>query len=90
VIFTPNLAGGIYEVYMWWPADPQNASNTLVEIHYASGVTTVGVNQRNNGGQWNPLGALQFNAGTGGFVVIQTTGTDGYVIADAVRFVKVG
>ncbi|MBI5960205.1 MAG: DUF11 domain-containing protein [Chloroflexi bacterium] len=90
VTFTPNLVGGTYEVYMWWPADSQNASNMIAEIHYASGVTTVGVNQRINGGQWNPLGALQFNPGTGGFVVIQTGGTDGYVIADAVRFVKVG
>jgi hypothetical protein len=90
VTFTPDLVGGIYEVYVWWPADPSNASNTPVEIHYSGGTTALSLNQRQNGGQWNYLGALIFNPGTGGYVTIQTTGADGYVIADAVRFVKVG
>jgi uncharacterized repeat protein (TIGR01451 family) len=90
VTFTPNLVGGTYRVYMWWPADAQNASNVVVEIHFDGGTTTPGANQQINGGQWNDLGALNFAAGTGGYVVITTTGTSGYVIADAVMFVREG
>jgi hypothetical protein len=35
------------------------------------------------------LGTFEFAVGTSGFVRIRTDGTDGHVIADAVRFEKV-
>src|SRR5690606_27317236 len=49
----------------------------------------VSVNQQVNGGAWNLLGSFSFDAGTAGNVRIRTTGTNGVVIADAVRFVPV-
>ncbi len=46
------------------------------------------VNQRASGSQWNLLGTFQFDAGTAGNVVVRTDGTNGFVIADAVRLVR--
>ena len=46
-------------------------------------------NEQTQGGVWVLLGTFTFDASTGGNVTIRTTGTNGYVIADAVRFVKV-
>jgi uncharacterized repeat protein (TIGR01451 family) len=89
VVFTPNLAGGTYEVYLWWPQDASHAANVPVDINHRSGTATVTVNQQANGGQWNLLGTYSFNPGTGGSVVIRTNGTTGLVIADAVRFVQI-
>jgi hypothetical protein len=39
-----------------------------------------------NGGQWVLLGTYTFAAGSSGYVQLGTAGTDGYVIADAVKF----
>ena len=47
---------------------------------------TVTVNQQSGGGAWNSVGSFAFSAGTAGSVTIRTSGTSGYVIADAVKF----
>jgi hypothetical protein len=47
---------------------------------------TVTVNQQANGSAWNSVGTHYFAAGAEGFVKIRTTGTSGYVVADAVKF----
>jgi len=49
----------------------------------------VTINQRLNGGTWNKLGTWTFDAGSNGYARIRTTGTDGHVIADAVKWVLV-
>jgi hypothetical protein len=91
--FRPNLpVGGTYAVYMWWP--PQLpaypwASNAPVDIVSGTGTNTVLVDQKQGGNAWFLLGTNTFAAGTGGWVRVRTTGTDGYVIADAVRLVLV-
>lgn len=90
VRFTPNLpAAGEYQVFARWVADTSRASNVPIDITFADGVDHVSVDQRSNGAQWVSLGIYNFDAGTGGYVQINTTGTSGYVIADAVRFVDV-
>ncbi len=89
VTFTPTLAGGTYQVYLWWTEHTNRATNVPVDVQHASGTATVTVNQQSGGGTWNLLGTWSFNAGGGGSVVIRTGGTNGYVIADAVRFVQV-
>ena len=87
VKFTPTIVTETtYSVYMWWTDDPNRASNVPVDIVHKSGTATVSVNQRINGGQWNLLGTYTFETGTSGHVLVRTTGTDGYVIADAVKF----
>lgn len=88
--FTPDLpSSGTYEVFAWWEASGDRATIVPIDIVSASGTTPTSVNQRLNGSQWWSLGTYTFNAGTAGSVLIRTTGTtNGYVMADAVRFVR--
>ncbi|MBL9134820.1 MAG: S8 family serine peptidase [Verrucomicrobiales bacterium] len=84
--FIPTVATtGAYEAFIWYTAGANRASNLPVDIIHAGGTTTRVVNQRINGSQWVSLGVYTFNVGTAGRVRIRTTGTDGYVIADAIR-----
>jgi hypothetical protein len=71
---------------MWSSSSGSRASSVLFAIDYAGSSDTVYRDQRINGGQWVLLGTYPFNAGTAGKVTISTTGTDNYVIADAIRF----
>jgi hypothetical protein len=87
--FIPKLpAAGVYEVYLIWSANPNRATKVPVEMVHADGVLKVTVNQRAKGG-WHKLATLRFNAGSDGRVTIRNDGADGYVIADAVRWVAV-
>lgn len=91
VTFTPNLpAEGSYEVAIWYPAAGNRATAVPVDIVSAAGTTTVLVNQRINGSMWVALATNTFAAGSTGSVRIRTDGTtDGFVVADAVRFMPV-
>lgn len=85
--YTPTITtSGNYEVFARWTTGSNRASNTPIDITYSGGTDLVQVNQRFNGGQWVSLGTYHFNAGTSGNVLISTTGTNGYVIADGIRF----
>lgn len=87
--FNGNLAfEGYYQVLMRWTSGDNRAGNVPVDITTAIGTRTVVVDQRKNGGVWMNLGTYFMPAG-GGSVTLRTTNTKGYVIADAVRFVKV-
>lgn len=91
--FTPTLVSGVYEIYARWNSDPTRATNVPFTINHRNGTSPVTVNQQVASGTWARLGGTatyEFNAGTAGNVVIATTGTSGYVIGDAVRWVKVG
>jgi len=88
VQFTPNLpAAGAYQVYAWWTAYTNRATNAPFSIVNAKGTASVTENQQINGGQWISLGIYSFNAGTGGSVTVSDTGANGNVIANAVEFV---
>lgn len=90
--WTPRIAtSGYYQVYLRWTAGTNRASMARVHVNYATGQKIIYVDQRYNGGTWHSLGRYYFNAGyaTGaGSVTLWATGADGYVIADAVMFVK--
>jgi hypothetical protein len=89
VRYTPNIpATGSYQVYGRWLSASDRASNVPFIITHASGTVTVPKDQRSNSATWVLLGTYTFNAGTGGNVLISNTGTSGYVIADAVRFLQ--
>ncbi|WP_410810089.1 FAD-dependent oxidoreductase [Micromonospora sp. 067-2] len=87
--FRPTLpASGSWTVQLRWTAEENRATNVPVDIVYSGGVTTRTVDQRQSGGQWVALGTYPFAAGSDGSVLIRTDGTDGHVVADAVRFLR--
>ncbi|HEV7708932.1 MAG TPA: FAD-dependent oxidoreductase [Asanoa sp.] len=87
--FRPTLpSAGTYAVYLRWTADPNRASNVPIDIVHGGGLTTRTVDQRGTGGQWVSLGSYAFAAGTDGSLLIRTENTNGYVIADAARWVR--
>ena len=83
-------SGGYSEVFMWWTVASSRSTSSPVRIVYDGGNTTVNVNQRANGGQWNSLGIYPFAAGVNYAVTITAAnGSTVSTCADAVRFVKV-
>lgn len=89
-LFTPAIGTtGKYAVYVRWISGADRASNVPYDVTHAGGITTVTKDQRTGGGIWQMLGNFDFSAGTSGSVRIRTSGTGGYVIADAARFVRV-
>ncbi len=88
--YSANLpATGNYEVYVWYAANSGYNDKTPYVVVTTSGNVTVNVNQRLNGGQWRSIGTHRLAGGNGAKVGVSrwTNGT-GYVIADAVRFVR--
>jgi hypothetical protein len=84
--WTPNLvAGASYNVYAWWRATANRATDSPYTIYYDGGSETVDVNQETSGDQWNLLGIYPFAAGQSGYVVLSDD-ADEYVIADSVKF----
>lgn len=87
----PTLASsGQYEVYLRWTSHTNRATNVPIDISHSTGTTTRTVDQRTLGGQWVSQGTYSFSAGTAGSLLIRTTGTNGYVIADAAKWRYIG
>ena len=93
--FTPNVVeAGSYRVYLWWHGDYwDRAESVPVTINHKNGSDQVTVNQKVDDGRfWSyELGTYEFEAGTGGSIVITNTGTgstpawENWVIADAIK-----
>ncbi|MFT3879152.1 MAG: FAD-dependent oxidoreductase [Gemmatales bacterium] len=88
--FTPKLdQAGKYEVVFHYVPASNRATNTVVVIQSADGTKTVKVNQKQDKLGGVSLGTFQFEAGTKGWVEVRNENSDGYVVADAVRWVLV-
>jgi len=88
--YTPSITqNAVYEVYVRYTAHSSRASNVPITVFHAGGSYLHTVDQRTGGGQWNLLGSCALEPGIS-HVEIGTGGTDGYVIADAFRFVCSG
>jgi hypothetical protein len=88
--WTPDLkTAGTYDVYEWHGDDPNSdhATKAPFTVKSDEGTKTIMVNLQTNSGKWNLLGTFNFAAGNGGNVSLTSKGTDGNVIADAVKFV---
>jgi hypothetical protein len=84
--WTPDIVDeGYYNIYAWWKASSNRATDAKYTIYYDGGSETVQVNQEINGSQWNYLGTFPFAAGTSGYVVLSDN-ADQYVIADAIKW----
>lgn len=75
-----------YEVFAWWTAAPDRASNAPYTVHHAQGTETIRVDQRAGGGSWVSLGVFPFAPGL--YRVDLSDDADGFIIADAVRTVR--
>ncbi len=81
-------ASGSYKVQVRYTSGSNRASAAPYIVYHTGGSTTVGVNQRQNGGQWITLGTFNFSAGNATRVRLSCwTSSGSYVIADAVRLV---
>jgi hypothetical protein len=84
VTYTPALATKPYEILLHSVGAANRATNVPVDIYTAGGtIITVIVNEQVSG--WISLGV--FNLDGLSKVVIRTTGTNGYVTADAMEFI---
>jgi uncharacterized delta-60 repeat protein len=76
-----------YRVYARWVAGANRAMNAPYTINYDGGSAEVSVNQQGHGDQWNYLGTYPFAEGVSGSVEL-SDGADGFVIADAIKWVR--
>jgi hypothetical protein len=96
VSWTPTIPStDTYNVYAWWDdntGDAKRSSSVTYTIHYNDGTDSVQVaaDQTTNGGEWNLLDTLDFNAGTACYVEMDNDAPQGtdplntWVIADAI------
>ncbi len=89
VRYRPTLPEtGYYRLQAIWNGPNERATNALVEIVHADGVSTCAVDMTQNVGLWRTVALHRFAAGTGGWARLLTVGSTGrYVIADAFRWV---
>ncbi len=96
VDYRPKLDAAEYEVYGWWVSSFNRAPNTPYTVTHAGGQTTVRVNQQQNNASWVSLGKFTFtgtdsdNVRISNDAAASSAGSQTYVVADAVRFVKRG
>ncbi len=89
--FTPVVAtAGQYDVRIIHTSHPNRASNATVEVMHSDGNFVTTIDQRIGGSVFQSLGLFNFNTGTNGRVIVRGLGSDGFVVADAVEFVRVG
>ncbi len=99
-VYTPGItSAGDYQVYLWWPEDTDGnsdgigdnfASNVLVDVVHTGGTSTVAMDQRLGGGEWNLVGVYDLDASVGsGEVTVRNENANGIAVADAVRWLKI-
>jgi hypothetical protein len=84
VKYMPNVTGSFF-IDVRWTDGANRASNVPITVHSTTGTTTFTINQQVNGGVWNRLATTPFVLDPQSYIIIETTGTNGFVIADAVR-----
>jgi murein DD-endopeptidase MepM/ murein hydrolase activator NlpD len=96
VRWRPTIAiAARYKVEVSIPSYHSNASKTQqarYRVHHASGDTWVTVNQEAHAGTWYNLGTFRFNAGTDGYVYLESYTPENplrLLAADAARFALV-
>lgn len=82
---------GTYAVRLAYPPNSNRASNVPVIVRHAGGTTDITVNERTEppiDGLFVELGKFRFAKSGSSAVEIHTDGTDGYVVIDAVQWLK--
>ena len=78
---------GDYALFVSWTSRSTRATNAAYTIYHADGQTTVHMNQKINGLEWNALGTYHFEPNEDHRIEL-TDRADGIVIADAIRVVQ--
>lgn len=87
VKYTPMITlGGYYEIFIRYTSDQGRATNVPVNIVHSGGSKDTVLNQGIRGSQWLSLGMYYLEPGSTSSVTVNTGGTNGFVIADAVKF----
>ncbi|MDA3861174.1 MAG: M14-type cytosolic carboxypeptidase [Melioribacteraceae bacterium] len=86
---SPKLKKGIYDVYAWWTASSENASNTEFEITAAFNQNIIEKSQKVDGGKWNFVTQISLDDSYKISTTIKNN-ADGTVIADAIRIIYNG
>jgi hypothetical protein len=88
--FTPTLPhAGEYEVRFAFAGSGGRATNVPIVVRHAKGEERLTVDQTKPAPidqLWLSLGKFPFEKGTAGSVTVETTDTNGYVLADAMQF----
>lgn len=92
ITFEPSfLEPGEYMVRLAYSAGENRCSKTEVRVFSANGEKVIHLNQRampSDDGLWQSLGTFRFEAGGQAFVLISNAGADGFVMADAIQFIR--
>ncbi len=89
--FTPTITtAGQYEVFVKYSSHANRASNAAISVIHNGGTFTATQNQKSGGGVFQSIGTFDFTVGNAGKVVVSAAGSNGFVTADAVQFVRVG
>lgn len=91
VKYAPSLSvTASYTVYARWTSNPNRSSNVQYRVKHQGSSSYVYKDQRSNGGTWQSLGTYTFNANQPdvNWVAVKSEGSNGYVVADAIKFVK--
>ena len=79
---------GYYRVYAWWPQNLEGVGQAEMVIRHLRGETSVVVDQRQNGAQWNALGVYELGFGTR--AEIEVVARRGALVIDAFRLEFMG
>lgn len=89
ITYNPTLKTTEYEVFGWWSASFNRATDTPYVIVHKNGRDTVRVNQTLKNAQWVSLGKFDFTGTAADQVIVSNKATGGtYVVADGIRFVQ--
>lgn len=88
-VWTAGISSpGTYDVYVWYTDGTNRATNATYTVGYAGGARNVVVNQQSGGQSWRLLGTFSFDTGAHTVRLSAPSGSGGYLIADAVKWVK--
>jgi len=81
-----------YDLFAWWVASSNRATNTPFVVYTEGRVDTVRMDQSVNGGKWNKIGTFTLGAAFMDSVAVtnqaQGTTNPAYVVADGLRLVS--
>jgi hypothetical protein len=81
---------GRWEVYGWWVAGANRATNAPYTVMHAFGDDTVPMNQTTGNATWNSIGTYVFDAGAIAVSLSNSAESGKVVIADAIQFLYRG